>query len=435
MSLAGGRSVRRTVLASGLSALGYGLVLVLMDIVVAHRYGTGTQAAIYQAAYMIPALLLSVFSGGAILGAFIPIFTRLGGVQHRPEAEAFLHASARIVLALLTLVAFVAVSMADTLAEGVASGFDSASRNEVGMVMRLMLPILVLHGLAYVFGAVLMARGRVGLVNLAPVLIPLMGLGTYPWWDEANGASFIAVGYLAGSAMFAVVLGVLVGFRPRLVFSSKSTASGEFFRIYVMTALAHAAMAVLLLLNQAVAGSVSARDLASFSYGIKLVLLALAFSTTVSTSVILPHFSAMANRVDHREIWRGVRVLVARTFVISMLVAMLWIFASRWVVDAAYVHGSFTDGDADLVASVQRAFLLQAPFYVVGVICWRILNAMEKWKPLAAISAMTLGFDALLVLDLSKGYGAQGIAVSHSVAIMLWSVGLLAALRGYLLKT
>lgn len=410
----------------------YGAALVLMDVAVAHRYGTGVQAATYQAAYLIPTILFSIFSSGAIQGAFIPIFIRLGGQRLSVEAQQFLMTSALAVLAVLLTLSVILMAGAEMLSTLVASGFDPEHQEQLTRVIRLMLPMLVFHGIASVFGAALIAKSRVGVANLATALIPLAGLCTYPWWEEGNGASMIAIAYVVGAGLYALILGVSLRLLGSPIFTTMVGGSQDtriFMRVYVMAAFSHAAMSALLLINQSLAGSLTVQELAAFSYGIKLVLLALAFFTTVASNVILPHFSNIATQQEHHKIWLSARQLILRAGLVTGFVAFAWICVTEWVVEILYARGQFTLDDVSLVSSVQRIFLLQAPFYVVGVICWRIINALGKWKPLAVASLLALVLDVILAPYLARHSGVTGIAAAHSLAIVAWSMALLFASR------
>jgi putative peptidoglycan lipid II flippase len=428
-------SLKRATLFSTSGALVYGVSLVLMDIAIAHRYGTGTQAAVYQAAYIIPTVLIGMLSGGAIFGVFVPVFVRLGGQYHQPEAEMFLRSSAGLMLAVLTPLVALLMGFAPLLASWIASGFDLTGRQEVSNTLRLMLPMLIPHGLAFVYGGALVSTERVGLVNLAPLLIPATGLATYPWWGTHNGTVLIAIGYLLGALLLAGAMGLrlrLDGFQIAPAHPNSSPEWRTFFHGYAMSAMAYAALSALLLVNQAFAGSLSARDLAAFAYGAKLVLLALAFFTTIVNSVALPHFSALAGRLERAEIWPYARSFALRAFVIASLGTLLWVLLANWIVDVMYVRGEFTNADAARVVNVQRIFVLQIPFYVVGVFCWRMLNAFGQWKPLLMASLPVLILDLAVVSSLASAYNAPGIAAAHTLSIIVWALILLFTLRAQL---
>lgn len=427
--------LKRATLLSVAGAALYGLSLILMDVAIARRYGTGTQAAVYQAAYMIPTLLIGMFSGGAILGAFVPIFVRLGGQCRHAEANAFLRATAGTLLAILIPLTALLVWAAPLLGETIASGFDAVERQELVDTLRLMLPMLVPHAIAYVYYGALVSIGRVAVANVGPLLIPALGMATAPWWDDHNGAALIATGYVVGSVCLALMAAWRLSLDGFGVFPTPPARSKEwrrFLRDYLATGIALAGLAFLLLVNQVVAASLSARDLAAFSFGIKLVLLAIAFFTTIVNSVALPHFSSLVANVGPRETWLRMREFTLRVFVITSLVALAWVLIAGWITSVVYARGEFNDADAALVANVQRAFLLQIPFYAVGIFSWRMLNALGEWKPLILATLPALVLNAASVSEFAAQFGVTGVAASYTLSIVVWAFILFVAMRNNL---
>ncbi len=432
MSLIRTSALKRTTLFSVVGSGIYGLSLILIDIAIAHRYGTGTQAAVYQAAYMIPTLLIGVFSGGAILGAFVPIFVRLGGKSREFKAEVFLRTTAGTLLAILIPLTALLIWGAPLLAETIASGFTASEREELNSTLSLMLTMLVPHAVAYVYYSALVSIGRAGVANFAPFLIPVAGMATIPWWNDHNGATLIATGYVLGSILLAVTTGwrlSLDGFRVFPTSPYRLQESGVFLRDYFTTGIALAALALLLLLSQIVAASLSARDLAAFSFGTKLTLLALAFFTTLVNSVALPQFSSLVTSISRLETWLLMRRFILRVFVLASLGSVLWFLLSGWIVGIVYSRGQFSETDASLVAGVQRAFVLQLPFYLIGIFCWRMLNVLGEWKPLLWAISPALTLHMVLLYKLPVQYNSIGIAGSYTLSIMVWALALFIALR------
>lgn len=424
--------LKQATLFSVAGAAIYGFSLILMDIAIAQRYGTGTQAAVYQAAYMIPTLLMGVFSGGAIIGAYIPIFIRLGGQLNQPEASEFLRSSAGMLLIVLTPLTAALIWSAPLLAETIASGFNPTEREEVTKTLRLMLPMLIPHAVSYVYYSSLVSTGRVGVANLLPLLIPASGLVTYPWWGEHNGAELIAVGYSVAAILLALATGWRlrsVGLRVFPTRPSRSPDWKNFLHGYITTGLALAALSVLFLISQIVVAGLSARDLAVFSFGTKLILLALAFFTTIVNSVALPHFSSLIISAGRAETWVRLRYFLLLAFVLASIGTAIWVLLSGWIVSAIYASGEFSNADSDLVANVQCAFVLQIPFYVIGIFCWRMFNALGEWKPLLIATLPALIVNASVATPLASEYQATGIAAGYTLSIAVWAMILLITLR------
>ena len=60
------------------------------------------------------------------------------------------------------------------------------------------------------------------------------------------------------------------------------------------------------------------------------------------------------------------------------------------IIGLIFERGAFTQGDTQLVSQIQTFYLLQIPFYVLGVMGVRLLSALKKNQVLMAISAINL---------------------------------------------
>ena len=206
----------------------------------------------------------------------------------------------------------------------------------------------------------------------------------------------------------------------------------KFAMTFAATGLAHAALSAVLLVNTAVAGGLSERELAGFSYGTKLVMLALAFLTSLVNNVGLPHLSDLAHQAQRNQYWRMLFRILRLAVGGSTAIALIWVAGAEEMLRIVYARGNFTLADASAVASIQRAFVLQAPFYALGLICWRALNIEGKSGPMVIASAMALAVDVPLAIWASGNWASAGIAGAHTIATAVWGLLLLAAvLREY----
>jgi peptidoglycan biosynthesis protein MviN/MurJ (putative lipid II flippase)/2-polyprenyl-3-methyl-5-hydroxy-6-metoxy-1,4-benzoquinol methylase len=421
----------RAAASSGGAAAFYGVIVVAMELAVAHRFGTGSQAAIYQAANLVATVLQSMLSGGVILGAIVPIFMRLGGAGNK-EASSFLANCMIAVIAMMTAVVLAMLVAAPVLPPIIAAGFGEEMRSELTSVIRTILPILVPHAIAFVLGSALLATGSISAVTALPTLVPLAGLASYPWWSQASGAATIAFAYVVGGWLMAAAA-VLALRRSTTLASLRPCARApewkEFLGAFSSTALAHAAMAVLMVIAQSAAGHISMRAFASFSYATRPVLLGMAFMTTVITSVVLPTFSSLAMAENRAESLYHARKLLVVAFSATMVGSLIAVWLAEPIVGLTYRRGAFSQDDVVLVAGILKPFVMQAPFYVAGVICWRILNAFGQPRllTLCSIGALTLG--AVLIPISASMFGVEGVAAAHTAAIAAWAGALVLAAR------
>jgi putative peptidoglycan lipid II flippase len=414
--------------ASGAAA--YGVAVIVLDLLLAKRYGLTGQAAVFQAANQIPATLVTILSGGAILGPLLPLVGRLLHESPQQQTGAFLTRVSGFLLLLQGAVVVLAWLFAPWLVRLIASGFPAELLDETENVLRWLLPGLLFNGLASIAIASLLAARHVLLANLAPMLLPLAGIASSLFWD-VHGARWIAWGYLAGGVVQVAGLAWFLR-RDRLSFLPPAWPRGEamadFIRTFLATALAHAALSAVLLLNMAIAGSLSERDLAAFGYGSKLILLALAFLTSLVNNVGLPYLADLAHSQGHAVLFARLRSILLMTGGVGLTLALTWFPLADWVVSLVYARGSFSAADTAAVAAVQRIFVLQAPFYMVGVVCWRALNVTGSLRPLVAASLAALVVDIAVAALLAPRYQVEGVAAAYAASVLVWSVMLLSTL-------
>lgn len=421
----------RATIASGLGAVAYGVALIAVDLVIAWRYGTSEQAAIYQAAYLLPTTLIAILSGGAILSAFVPAFMSLTA-REPLDAPRFLRSSVSVVALIILLAIFLLAATSHALTEHLGAGFSGDGRRQLAHVIQVMIVMVLPHGIAYIYISALLAKGRVAVANFAPLLVPLAALITAPWWNATDASVRIAAGYVTGSILLALLTGLAlkrIGHPVLPALPTWKSGSIGFLKAYAMAATVNALMSGLLFANQLNAGRASSESLAVFTYATKLVLLGLAFFTTVANSVALPYFFDVIQKSSLQTAWIGIRRLLLRSFLAASAVTMAWWLLSPTIVQIFYARGNFTPSDVVAVVQTQRLFILQVPFYVVGMLGWRVLNALGSNRTALAAASLALTIDLVLLYHFSNALDAAATALVHSAAILAWSGGMYLALR------
>src|SRR3989338_10624559 len=102
-------------------------------------FGAGRELDIFNAAFIIPDLLLNIFISGALAAAFIPVFTQL--ISQKNEKEAFETANSIISSGIIVLLALGSLIFIFSYYFSiiVAPGFDEAGRETLVKTMRLLL--------------------------------------------------------------------------------------------------------------------------------------------------------------------------------------------------------------------------------------------------------------------------------------------------------
>ena len=158
---------RGVILLSALTFASYVMGLV-RDRTFARTFGAGSELDVYNAALVLPELVLDVLVVAGLSSAFVPVFSRL---RHEGDSAEVL---ARTVLTASVLVMLVTVSVLFVLAPQtvtlVAPGFDAAQQAEYTQLFRVMCVTAVIFAASFALGEMLVVRQQFLSYGLAPVL-------------------------------------------------------------------------------------------------------------------------------------------------------------------------------------------------------------------------------------------------------------------------
>jgi len=95
---------------------------------------------------------------------------------------------------------------------------------------------------------------------------------------------------------------------------------------------------------------------------------------------------------------------------------------SEPLVAVTYQHGAFTAQDTQLVAQIQRAYLVQIPGALVGMLAMRLLVAQGAYSIVAVNSAVSVVVSGALAWAFSRRLGAVGIALGLSTVVTISAI-------------
>lgn len=409
-----------------------GLVTLMQDVVIANHFATGGAADAYHLAISFPLLALNVFAGGTLLAVLVPRLTQLGVDGREAEAEALVKRTRRALGWVLLAVCGIWALVYPYVAVQVATGFSADALTLSAHLLWLIVPVLFFAGLASVDAAVLNSRRRFMFISTLPAFMPA-GVVICIFLLEARLSIYAAaLGLLFGSALQLVISRRLT--IPLLHLEHFHVPAPTYSRLardYGMAAASAALLAGILMTDTFMASGQPAGSTAAYGYAVRPVILLLAFVTAVVGNVVLPFFSHLVAIAD----WRALKSQILFWFGLLALgtlpVVVLWYRQAPEVVALLYQRGAFSSPDTARVAAVQQIYLLQIPFFLVGVIGWRVMNSLNRHTALLIITAVCFVVNLAMDTWLAPSHGLQGIAWGTDLAFVLWSV----LITFYLLRT
>jgi putative peptidoglycan lipid II flippase len=385
------------------------------ELVVAWRFGTGDQIDSFVMALVVPFFVITVVAN-SLSTAFIPTYIKVK--QDSPKAAQQLFAGIMIrAIGLLIIITIVATIAAPLYLPLMASGFSVAKLDLTNRLLWSVFPIIVLNGIINILGGVMNAGEKFALAALSPVLNPLatiIMLLAFPGW----GIYALAAGAVCGSLIEMIVLGIAlhrqgINLRPQW---SKSDANldlviKEYFPVVVGSFL----MCSTNLVDQSMAGMLSPGSVAALGYANRVIALPLTLVTLALGTAVVPYFSQTVAQKDWHKINHTFKYYLRLIFLTMIPLTLLFILASKLIVQLLFERGSFTAENTQLVSQIQILYALQIPFFIASIFVVRLINSLGINYYLAWGSAINLIANIIGNYVFSAWLGVAGLALSTSL--------------------
>jgi putative peptidoglycan lipid II flippase len=394
------------------------------ELAVAYYFGTSDVIDAFLVAFLAPSFIVNA-PIAAFSAALMPTFIRVRDEEGKAAAARL--ASNGMVAALAMLVAGSAVLalLARPIVGLLGSGFAPAKIELTVQLFHLLLPVVVLQGLARYWGTLINASQRFGLVALAQLATPLLTVAFLVAMGGRGGVHLLVAGVVGGAMLeLALILAAARNLRlPRLPrWHGLDDPTRIVLRQYLPVVFGTLMGGATIMVDQAMAASLEPGSVAALTYGGKLVSLMLAFSAAPLGTALLPYLSQLAADGNLREIrrsylgWLGIIVLS------SVPLAIGFALFSEPIVRLVFERGAFTPADTAAVAPIQAWYALQLPFYLVGTLGARVLSALRFNQALGFIGGSNFVLNIALNLLLIRWLGLQGIALATVIVYVASSI-------------
>ncbi len=323
---------------------------------------------------------------------------------------------------LLIIVSVLLALSASYVLPVVASGFSSEKLSLVRSLYYVLLPCLVLSGLATTWGAILNAENRFAFAATVPMVTSLVTmllvlvLGTH--W----GVHALAVGTAGGLLLESGLLGWWLGrqgISPIPRWHGVTPPVRQVWNQYTPMVAGALLMGGTSIVSQSMAAMLDPGSVSVLAYGSKITALLLGIASLAVSTAVLPHFSQMVAIGS----WSSVRhtlVIYARLIVlITLPIALVLIYFSEPLVRLVFQRGAFTEADTQLVAWVQDLYLLQVPVVVLGILIVRLISALQANRILMWGAVINLSLNIVCNYLLIQWLAVAGIALSTTLMYLV----------------
>ncbi len=373
---------------------------------------------IYYAAFRIPDLIFNLLILGAIVSAFIPVFSEF--IAHKKEEDGFKVANMLINAGLIfvSISAVILIAIMPYLMAVVVPKFDQYRMQEAVRLSRLLMLTPIFFSVSYVLGGMLNCFKRFFIYSLSPIFYNIAIICGAVFLAPQYGITGVVYAVVAGSFLHLLIIIpsiIKLGYRYRPIVSFKDENIIKIIKLMVPRSISMGAGQVMLVVYTAIAsalafGSISAFTLANNIQSVPVMVLGSAFS-----SAIFPTLAIKIAQKKEKEfafyLNRALRAigyfLIPSTFVFILLRAQ--------IVRLLYGSGKFDWSDTRMTALALGFFSLSILAQGLVPLFSRAFYAMKNTRTPMYCSIATVVVSIVIAFPLAKYYSVAGLALAFTI--------------------
>jgi putative peptidoglycan lipid II flippase len=419
------QSLNRRIFATMITVGGFTFVVNLAatakELVVANQFGTGDVLDAFLIAFLLPSFAINVVMG-SFNAALIPTFIHVRENEGLEKAQQ-LFSSVTVLNTVVLVIVSVLLAMASSFILPIlGSGFSPEKQALTRSIFFVLLPILAISGLGITWAAVLNASERFALVAISPMIKPIVTVAILVGMNKIWGIYALAAGTVGGVVLEAGLLAWGVrqrGFHLVPRWHGLTPPMKKVINQYMPMVAGAFLMSGTSLIDQSMAAMLGPGSVSTLNYAGKAVTLILGVGSISLGTAVFPHFSRMVAVYD----WAGIRyTLKTYTYLILLVtipLTLILVFFSESLVRFFFERGAFTSADTWRVSQVQALFLLQVPFYFLGILMVRLISSLRMNRILMQAAIINLFLKITFNYFLMQRLGAAGIALSTTLVYVV----------------
>lgn len=386
-------------------------------------YGTDMYANAFSMASKIPRVFFDVLFASAIAASFIPVYTEYREKKGKEEAQKFA-GNFITVIGLLTLIMSAAgMIFSEQLVELFAPEFNAQTAELCGRLTEIMIPTLFFTGIAYSFVGILQAEGEFNVPALISVFANIVIIAYYIFFFDRFGVTGLAVAFLIGWAMQAVVQIPALkkkGFSYRPGLELRSEGMKKVLKLMIPVMVSTWVQPIVLMINSRYASGLhGGSGVSAIDYGTNLYLTIAGVFVLSVTNVIFPRLSQQSAADDIQGLTETVKATTKASlfFILPMMFGMMAL--SYQLIDFIYGGGAFGAEETALTSQAMFFTCLGMVGYALQNILCRVYYAKQDGKTplIAGLISIAVNIACCEVLTASMGLAGLGLASAISSTV------------------
>lgn len=386
----------------------------------AANYGNGMEASAFTTASLMPRTFFDAIFASAISASFIPIFNEY--LQKKGKEEAFALSNRFITLmGIVTLcMTLVGEIFTKEFVFLFASGYAQETANLATQLSRIVFPTMFFTGVAFSFVGILQSLDEFNVPAALSVASNLVVILYYIFFNEKFGVYGLAVAFLIGWAMQAVIQIPAMhkkGYRYRLDFRFRDEGLKKIGLLMLPVMVGTWIQPINLVINIQFASHLQNGDaqITTLQYANTLYTIIVGVFVLAIANLIFPKLSRMTEDGD-KAFGQTVKVTLRSMmfFLIPMMVGLMAL--SKPLVRLMYERGDF-DATGTMMTGTALSFLAVGMIgYGIQTILSRVFYAKQDGKMPLYSAIVSIIVNVVLCAALMKPMGLGGLALSSAVS-------------------
>ena len=403
-------------IASGLSYF-FGF---LRDRIFAQTFGLSRTLDIYNAAFVIPDLMLTVLIGTALSAAFLPIFSKK---YDEKKSEGFAYAQQMMSWAII-IITVIGVIVAFTLplfADKLVPGFSDADLKKYILLTRIMLFSPLLFSISNIYGRIILSFKEFLWYGISPALYNIGIIVGVLLLVPQIGITGLVIGNLIGILLHLLIRLIVVK-QKKYNFKHKFDLSFspeiiETIKLMTPKILQYVMWSLLLMSFTSIASGLSEGSIAAYNYArnfqsLPVSMLGIAIALSMYTSL-----SHDAGKGNFKKFKKDFRIDRLRALIYTTLAAIALAILSKPIISLLLGGGKFGESDINLLTITLQIYCISVPLESMLHIYHRGFYSLRNTIIPATIHAIVMLGIIVIAKNLAPTIGIYALPTSFAIGL------------------
>ncbi|MEQ8217990.1 MAG: lipid II flippase MurJ [Arenibacter sp.] len=411
----------KNVITVGLVSLTIKALGFYKELIIAQKFGLSEILDTFFIAILIPGFISTVFLS-SYRNVFIPNY--IAELKQKGNIRSFQTTSFLVTISIGLFFILITYLFSDVYLETFFAGHTESYYYLIKLQLHFILPCLFFWAISSLLTGLLNIDNDYFFASFGTLFMTLSIIVCLIFFKDILKERVLAVGMLVGSFLDFLFL-LSISFKRKIIRIGKPDFKNDNIRILIKQVPAKISSSLINGLNPIVDQYFSAQlivgSIAALNYGLKIPAFIIGLIGIALGNVLLPYFSSQSV-MNYNKTFQLLRKMLRFNLIGCSIIAIGLIIFSEPIVSLVYERNAFKPEDTQIVYRVQQMYLLQIPFYVMGMIMNKYLTAINKNNFLVVTSTVSLILNIILNFILIKAMGLYGLALGTSIVSLINTV-------------